>query len=159
VRNDTDHPGDTQPREAAVASNAPRPIENKPWIAHPAVKILLWSGALCFLLFTLVSVLIAVMALFAMGQSDDLLDATMRMDALQAAGVFGRGANAQMIASLRAVTGALKDNLLGFVGATIVLVVIALAAAHIVGDQRAQEKTAKLVQGVLMLAAATGLVA
>jgi hypothetical protein len=53
----------------------------------------------------------------------------------------------------------LKDNLLGFVGATIVLVVIGLAVAHIVGDQRAQERTAKLVQGVLMLAAATGLVA
>lgn len=80
-------------------------------------------------------------------------------DALSAAGVFGRGANAEMLRSVDAVTTALKANLLGFVGATIVLVIIALAIAHIVGDQRAQEKTAKLVQGVFMLVAATGFVA
>ena len=80
-------------------------------------------------------------------------------DALSAAGVFGRGANADLIASLRSVTNVLKANFLGFVGATIVLVVLALAAGHIVGDQRAQEKTARLVQGVLMLVAASGFVA
>jgi hypothetical protein len=81
------------------------------------------------------------------------------MHALSAAGVFGRGADAGMLRSVNAVTNALKANLLGFVGATIVLVIIALAVGHIVGDQRAQEKTAKLVQGVCMLVAATGFVA
>ncbi len=135
------------------------PAAAKPWWDQTVIKVLLWSAAIGLAALVVVAVLTVIAALTTMGWMTEDFDAVMQMDALQAAGVFGRGANGQLIAGVRAVTSALKDNLLGFVGATIVLVVIGLAVAHIVGDQRAQEKTAKLVQGVLMLAAATGLVA
>lgn len=104
------------------------------------------------------AIVVGVFALIALAVIAGLIPFA-HMDALSAAGVFGRGANADLLASLRSVTNVLKANFLGFVGATIVLVVLALAAAHIVGDQRAQEKTARLVQGVLMLVAASGFVA
>jgi len=145
-----------------LASTKEMPLaEVRPWWTQPVVKVLLWSAAATFVLVAAITLITLLAALFSgsLIGGDPAFDAFMRMDALQAAGVFGRGANGQLISGVRAVAEALKDNLLGFVGATIVLVVIGLAVAHIVGDQRAQEKTAKLVQGVLMLAAATGLVA
>lgn len=82
-----------------------------------------------------------------------------QVEALSAAGAFGRGANAQMLRAVRAVTETLTSNLLGFIGATIVLVIVGLAAGHIFGDERAHEKTLKVVRGVFMLVAASGLVA
>jgi hypothetical protein len=81
------------------------------------------------------------------------------VNALSAAGAFGKGANGQMIHSVTAVTDAIKNNLLGLVGATLVLVILGLAAGHILGDQRAHEKTMTVVKGVFMLVAATGFVA
>ncbi|MDO8184652.1 hypothetical protein Q5424_04805 [Conexibacter sp. JD483] len=78
---------------------------------------------------------------------------------MSAAGAFGRGANQSMIRSVKAITEALTNNLLGFIGATIVLVIVGLAAGHIYGDERAHEKTLRVVKGVFMLVAATGLVA
>lgn len=82
-----------------------------------------------------------------------------QVGALSAAGAFGRGANAQMLRAVRAVTETLTSNLLGFIGATILLVIVGLAAGHIFGDERAHEKTLKVVRGVFMLVAASGLVA
>jgi hypothetical protein len=134
-------------------------VESRPWYAQPVMKLLLWSIAVSFVVFAVISVLMLVMAFGTTSSMTSDFDSFAHMNALQAAGVFGRGADEQLIAGLGAVVSAMKDNLLGFVGATIVLVIIGLAVAHIVGDQRAQERTAKLVQGVLMLAAATGFVA
>jgi hypothetical protein len=153
------HPDEVRSCPKLDDASETQPAEVRPWWTQPVVKVLLWSAAVTFVLFAVITVLMLIVAFTTTNWMAQDFDTFTRMDALQAAGVFGRGANGQLIAGVRAVTSALKDNLLGFVGATIVLVVIGLAVAHIVGDQRAQEKTAKLVQGVLMLAAATGLVA
>lgn len=104
------------------------------------------------------------------GQRSTLLAATIasavlslstaaQLQALTAAGAFGRGANQQVVRAVRAVTDALTTNLLGFVGATLVLVIVGLAAGHIYGDERASEKTLRVVKGVFMLVAAAGIVA
>lgn len=82
-----------------------------------------------------------------------------QMQALTAAGAFGRGANQQVVRAVRAITDVLTSNLLGFVGATLVLVIVGLAAGHIYGDERATEKTLRVVKGVFMLVAAAGIVA
>lgn len=82
-----------------------------------------------------------------------------QLQALTAAGAFGRGANQQVVRAVRAITDVLTSNLLGFVGATLVLVIVGLAAAHIYGDERATEKTLRVVKGVFMLVAAAGIVA
>jgi hypothetical protein len=153
------HPHEDRSSPKLQDADKTRPTELQPWWTQPVMKVLLWSIAVSFLVFALFAVLTLIVAFTTTTSMSQDFDTFGHMDALQAAGVFGRGANGQLIAGVRAVTSALKDNLLGFVGATIVLVIIGLAVAHIVGDQRAQEKTAKLVQGVLMLAAATGLVA
>jgi hypothetical protein len=134
-------------------------VETRPWYAQPVMKVLLWSMAVSFVVFAVISVLMLVMAFGTTSSMNNDFDAFTNMNALQAAGVFGRGANGQLIAGLRAVVGAIKDNLLGFVGATIVLAIIGLAISLGAGDPRAQERVSKLVQGVLMLAAATGFVA
>jgi len=155
------HPDEIRSSPKLDDTHETKPAEARPWWTQPVVKVLLWSAAATFVLCAAIMVLTLLVALFSgsLIGGDPNFDAFMRMDALQAAGVFGRGANGQLISVVRAVAEALKDNLLGFVSATIGLVVIGLALGHVVGDQRAPEKTARFVQGVLMLAAATGLVA
>jgi hypothetical protein len=81
------------------------------------------------------------------------------LDSLASAGVFGKGANDEMLKALRAVVAAMTSNMLGFVGATIGLVVIGLGAAHIFGDERAHEKTLRVVKGIFYLVIASGFVA
>ena len=155
------HPDEIRSSPKLDDTHETMPAEVRPWWAQPVMKVLLWSATTTFVLIAVITLLTLLVALFSgslIGGDPDF-DAFMRMDALQAAGVFGRGANGELISGVRAVTTALKDNLLGFVSATIVLVVIGLALAHVVGDQRAPERTARFVQGVLMLAATTGLVA
>lgn len=99
------------------------------------------------------------LALVAMAAAGGIATGSSQVSALSAAGAFGRGANAQMLRAVRAITEALTNNLLGFIGATIVLVIVGLAAGHIFGDERAHEKTLKVVRGVFMLVAASGIVA
>ncbi|MDW5595918.1 hypothetical protein VSS74_16335 [Conexibacter stalactiti] len=103
--------------------------------------------------------LVAAVVVSSCSRSDVDLAAPPSVAALNAAGAFGRGANAAMIRSVRSVAETLTNNLLGFVGATLVLVILGLAAGHIYGDERAHEKTLRVVKGVFMLVAATGLVA
>jgi hypothetical protein len=141
------------------AANEGRPTPTGPWWAQPAVKVLLWSTAVMLLVFTAIAVLTLVLTVTTANSMSDDFDAFMQMDALNAAGVFGRGANAEVTARLRAVVTVLKDNFLGFIGGSLILGVLALAFAHGRGDQRAGERTHSFIFGVLFVAVAGGLVA
>jgi hypothetical protein len=153
------HP--THPREVEPVRQPDRVerlvVETRPWYAQPAVKVLLWSAAVLFVVSAVTAVLI--MAVAATSSWHQELDALPRMDALSAAGVFGRGANAEVTARLRAVVTVLKDNFLGFISGSLILGVLALAFAHMRGDHRASERTHSFVFGLLFVAVAGGFVA
>lgn len=158
----------TEPNQQDPSQESSHTSRHRPWWQHPGVKALLWVScgvAVLWLITTAMTALTIVSTTnditdsFEVLMQRELLDSLVQMEALKAAGVFGDGAHGQLVRGVTAVTNALRDNLLGFVGASIILVVIGLAVSLSVGDPRAQERIAKLVQGVLMLAAAAGLVA